>query len=409
MLILQYFQKVSSMKKVCLSLFCLLLLCGCTVARSDQTETTTEPVTVSGGELTVRSVWITYYELQAFTGKYDTGDGFYSAVSKAFAGLQKRGFTAVTVQVHPCADAFYRSEYFPVSAYCFGKEGGALKYDPLELLCKAAHENQLKIEAWFNPYRVSQQNKIEKLSNGNIAKKWYKEKNGNVVIVNKKIYFNPAAKAVQKYIVAGVREIVKNYPVDGIHFDDYFYPDTDKKIDAKQYAAYRADGGTRSLGTWRRSQVNDLIRAVYNAVKEEDKNCIFGISPAAGIANDRDSLYADVETWATQKGYCDYLCPQVYFGFLNDTLPFMKTVKDWQDMVTACDLYIGLPLYKCGKADAYAGRGKAEFQENKNMIFRQIQFIRQIPAVKGFYVFSYSYLSDDSVKVEVSGLYSAMQ
>lgn len=99
----------------------------------------------------------------------------------------------------------------------------------------------------------------------------------------------------------------------------------------------------------------------------------------------------------------------MYFGFLNDTLPFMKTVKDWRDLVTACDLYIGLPLYKCGKADAYAGRGKAEFRENKNMIFRQIQFIRQIPAVKGFYVFSYGYLSDDSVGEEVSGLYSAMQ
>mgnify|MGYP000078544093 FL=1 len=122
---------------------------------------------------------------------------------------------------------------------------------------------------------MSQQDKINKLSDDNIAKKWYKEKNGNVVIVNKKIYFNPASKAVQKRIVAGVREIVKNYPVDGIHFDDYFYPDTDKKIDAKQYAVYRADGGNLSLGDWRRSRVNDLIRAVYKAVKEENQSCTF--------------------------------------------------------------------------------------------------------------------------------------
>ena len=397
------------MKKVFLSLFCLLLLCGCTVNSQKLQNQTSEPTTIAAGDLAVRSVWITYYELQSFTGKNDTANDFYAAVSTAFRQLQKRGFTTVTVQVHPCADAFYKSKYFPVSAYCFGKEGGELKYDPLELLCKAAHENQLKIEAWFNPYRVSQQDKIDKLDDGNIAKKWYKTKTGNVVIVNKKIYFNPAAKAVQKRIVAGVTEIVKNYPVDGIHFDDYFYPDTDKKIDAKAYAAYCADGGELSLGDWRRSQVSDLIRAVYQAIKKENKSCTFGISPAAGIENDRDALYADVETWATNKGYCDYLCPQVYFGFLNDTLPFMKTVKDWRDLVTACNLYIGLPLYKCGKADAYAGRGKAEFQENKNMIFRQIQFIRQIPAVKGFYVFSYGYLSDESVGEEVSGLYSAMQ
>ena len=88
---------------------------------------------------------------------------------------------------------------------------------------------------------------------------------------------------MQKRIVAGVREIVKNYPVDGIHFDDYFYPDTDKKIDAKQYAVYCADGGNLSLGDWRRSRVNDLIRAVYKAVKEENQCCTFGISPAAAL------------------------------------------------------------------------------------------------------------------------------
>ena len=81
-------------------------------------------------------------------------------------------------------------------------------------------------------------------------KKWYKEKNGNVVIVNKKNLLQPGVQSGVKRIVAGVREIVKNYPVDGIHFDDYFYPDTDKKIDAKQYAVYCADGGNLSLGDW---------------------------------------------------------------------------------------------------------------------------------------------------------------
>lgn len=115
------------MKKVFLSLFCLVLLCGCTVNKPAQIETTTAPDTAAAGELTVRCVWITYYELQAFTGKYDTGGDFYSAVSKAFAQLQRRGFTAVTVQVHPCADAFYQSKYFPASVYCFGKAGGELK------------------------------------------------------------------------------------------------------------------------------------------------------------------------------------------------------------------------------------------------------------------------------------------
>lgn len=391
-------------------MLCLLLLCSCTP--SPQQEVEKELPSAKASEkvhLAVRSVWMAYYELQGFTAKYTTGDDFYNAVYAAFSKLQKQGFTTVTVQVHPCADAFYRSKLFPVSAYCFGKEGSELKYDPLEWLCKAAHRCSLNIEAWFNPYRVSQQGKIERLSDQNIAKKWFKAKNGNVVIVDKKIYFNPSSKAVQKRVVQGVEEVVKNYPVDGIHFDDYFYPGTDKKIDAKAYEAYAQAGGRLPLANWRRKQVSDFIRQVYQAIKKINPNCTFGISPAANIANNRDCLYADVETWATEKGYCDYLCPQVYFGFLNDTLPFIKTVKDWRDMVTACKLYVGLPLYKCGKPDAYAGRGKREFQENKTMLFRQIQFIRQIPAVQGFYVFSYSYLLDKQVAEEVSGLYSAMQ
>lgn len=341
------------MKKVFLSLFCLVLLCGCTVNKPAQIETTTAPDTAAAGELTVRSVWITYYELQAFTGKYDTGGDFYSAVSKAFAQLQRRGFTAVTVQVHPCADAFYQSKYFPVSAYCFGKAGGELKYDPLELLCKAAHENQLKIEAWFNPYRVSQQNKIDKLSDDNIAKKWYKEKNGNVVIVNQKIYFNPASKAVQKRIVAGVREIVKNYPVDGIHFDDYFYPTTAPDFDADSYAA---SGSTISLADWRRQNVNDLMRACYAAAHAF--NVRFGVSPQGTLSGCRDGQYSDAALWLAKPGYCDYLIPQLYWGLNyrkngSDALSLGRLAAEWLSLprTESVQLAFGLGAYRIGDGD----------------------------------------------------------
>ena len=341
------------MKKVFLSLFCLVVLCGCTVNKPAQTETTTAPDTAAAGELTVRSVWITYYELQAFTGKYDTGGDFYSAVSKAFAQLQRRGFTAVTVQVHPCADAFYRSKYFPVSVYCFGKAGGELKYDPLELLCKAAHENQLKIEAWFNPYRVSQQDKIDKLSDDNIAKKWYKEKNGNVVIVNQKIYFNPSSKAVQKRIVAGVREIVKNYPVDGIHFDDYFYPTTAPDFDADSYAA---SGSTISLADWRRQNVNDLMRACYAAAHAF--NVRFGVSPQGTLSGCRDGQYSDAALWLAKPGYCDYLIPQLYWGLNyrkngSDALSLGRLAAEWLSLprTESVQLAFGLGAYRIGDGD----------------------------------------------------------
>jgi len=365
----------------------------------------------SPGSGEMRGVWVSYLD---WNGWAKDEAGYKKAMDQTLDLCVQKGLNAVFLQVRPDGDAMYPSQYFPWSKFASGKQGKNPGYDPLAYAVQAAHQRGLQLHAWINPYRITGYlNRYSDLCASNPAIAWAKDGDSSndrwVLCQNGEYYYNPAIPQVRQLIIDGVKEIVTNYEVDGIHFDDYFYPDTDKKIDAKQYAVYCADGGNLSLGDWRRSRVNDLIRAVYKAVKEENQSCTFGISPAAGIANDRESLYADVETWATQKGYCDYLCPQVYFGFLNDTLPFMKTVKDWRDLVTACDLYIGLPLYKCGKADAYAGRGKSEFRENKNMIFRQIQFIRQIPAVKGFYVFSYGYLSDDSVGEEVSGLYSAMQ
>lgn len=392
------------MKKILICILSVLLLCSCS-AETQKKSSNSQPADA----LYVKAVWITYYELQSFTEKCNTADEFKEEITEAFDELHDKGFNTVTVQVRPCADAFYNSSYFPVSQYCFGKEGSELKYDPLSIMCEAADNTKMRIEAWVNPYRVSQQNDIKKLSENNIAKKWYEEKNGNVYIADKAIYFNPASKDVKELIVNGVSEIVKNYNVDAIHFDDYFYPTTDKDIDKNEYEEYKDNGGELGLSAWRRENVSEMIKSVYSAVKKANKNVLFGISPAAGMKNDYETLYADVYKWTTEEGYCDYICPQVYFGFLNDSLPFMKTVKDWRDQVTSCSLYIGLPLYKCGKADEYAGRGENEFKENSDMIGRQINFITQIDAVSGYYIFSYSYLKDEKLQNEVSNIYSAMQ
>lgn len=396
------------MKKVFICITALLLLCGCSNGHAEQTQPKKEENAAVTAQ-TVKSVWITYYELQQFTDSCDTAQAFSKKIGDAFSFLRKKGFNTVTVQVRPCADAFYKSAYFPVSRYCFGQEGGELKYDPLQLMCAAADSAKLRIEAWINPYRVSQQGKISALSDGNIAKKWSEEKSTNVYVTKKNIYFNPASQEVTELIVNGVREIVRNYDVDAIHFDDYFYPTTSKKIDKTEFAAYQKAGGDLSLADWRRQNVSEMIQSVYAAVKAEKKEVLFGISPAAGMKNDYESLYADVYKWTAEKGYCDYICPQIYFGFNNDTLPFMKTVKDWRDTVSACGLYVGLPLYKCGKKDTYAGRGENEFTEQHNIIARQVKYIDQIDEVSGYYVFSYSCLLDEALKEEVENLYSAMQ
>lgn len=397
------------MKKVFLLILSLVLvLSGCSY--SSIGNDSAHPKTQRGDY--VKSVWITYYELQKFI-KDDESD-FKNEIEKRFSQLKDMGFNTVTVQVRPCADAFYKSAYFPSSKYCFGKQGVDMPYDPLKIMCFVAEKKGLSLEAWINPYRVSQDNDINKLCDTNFAKKWYKNKSKkrNVYVSKKAVYFNPASSDVNKLIVNGVKEIVKNYSVSAIHFDDYFYPDTDKSIDNAEYQKYLKNGGKSSLSDWRRENVSSMIKSVYSAVKSVNKKVKFGISPASNIDNDYSSLYADVEKWSQDSGYIDYICPQIYFGFKNVKQPFMQTTKKWTN-TAKCDLYIGLPLYKCSKSDEYAAKNDEsiinEFKNNNDIIARQIRYIKNFDEIGGFYLFSYSSLFDENCQKEVENLLKEMK
>lgn len=401
------------MKKIIASFLMLTFLCGCTASSNPQPVQNTEIQKESSVSIEyVKSVWITYYELEKLTA--DNENEFKINIESAFKKVKDMGFNTVTVQVRPCADAFYDSDYFPVSKYCFARQESELIYDPLKIMCETAEKLSLSIEAWINPYRVSQDGKIDSLSNNNIAKKWYEDKStSNLVYVTENgIYFNPSAEEVIDLIVNGVKEIVKNYNVSAIHFDDYFYPTTKKDIDSVQYSEYKKNGGKLSLGDFRRSRISSMVKSVYKAIKSINKNVKFGISPASNINNDYEKLYADVTEWMTEKGYVDYICPQIYFGFKNVYQPFMFTVKKWAEL-SSCDLYIGLPLYKSGKADKYAAKEDKtainEFKSNSNIISRQIKYITQIDKIKGFYIFSYEYLFDEGANKEVENMLKVMQ
>ena len=358
---------------------------------------------------TVKAVWMAYYELSEFT-KGNDEQSFKKDVSAAFEKLHKFGFNTVTVQVRPCADAFYFSSYFPSSRYFNGTQGEEMNYDPLQIMCELSDKYKLKIEAWINPYRVSQDNDYSKLCENNIALKWHNgEKTKEYVKeYGDKLYFNPAYKEVNELIVNGVKEIAENYSVDGIHFDDYFYPTSDADFDSIAYDEYKKKGGDLSLGDWRRDNVSSLIKSVYKAIKKVNPDIRFGISPASDIENDYNSLYADIEKWVSEDGYVDYVCPQIYFGFRNVKQPFMFTTKKWVALMrdSKVDLYVGLPLYKCSKVDEYAASEdesiKNEFVDNHDIISRQIIYLSKLDKIKGYYIFSYSYLDDDEIKDEVS-------
>lgn len=381
------------------------MFCGCTPAQNNDTPA---PVNVDY----VKSVWMAYFELEQFTSSSENAQEFEEAITQAFEKIADAGLNTVTVQVRPCADAFYNSQYFPVSEYCFGEQGSELRFDPLSIMADAAHSAGLRIEAWINPYRVSQSADSEKLCDSNIAKQWLQsdDKKSNVYVADK-IYFNPACAEVTELIVNGVREIVENYSVDGIHFDDYFYPTDDEKIDSAEYSQYLEGGGELSLGDWRRENVSEMVRSVYSAVKEINPQVQFGISPQSKVSANYNTLYADVEKWASEEGYVDYICPQIYFGFYNEVQPFTRTAKEWNDRTTAARLYVGLPLYKAGSKDEFASADQEyainEFVENNNIISRQIIYLENLSNVQGYYIYSYSYLVDEkneAVKNEVDNI-----
>lgn len=353
-----------------------------------------------------KAIWIAYYELSEMTNGKDKYE-FEKIIKEELSKTASKGFNTVTVQVRPCADAFYKSECFPTSRYFNGEQGSEMDYDPLEIICSYAQQFNLKTEAWINPYRVSQDDDYSKLSPNNFAVKNKKMTKA----VDGKMYFNPAYDEVTNLIVSGVKELVENYNISAIHFDDYFYPTQNKSFDKKEYKKY---GGDLSLSDWRRKNVTDMVKRAHDAVKNINKDVEFGISPASNIENDRNNLYADVELWV-KNGYVDYICPQVYFGFKNVYQPFMFTVKKWVKLCenTDVDLYIGLPLYKANTKDEYAAENDSsiinEFKNNNDIIARQITYISKIGKIKGYYIFSYSQLSSENAEDEVSNMYEVMQ
>jgi uncharacterized lipoprotein YddW (UPF0748 family) len=398
-------------KLIILILPLFIAISGCSI-NNEKNDSSDNIISSTNDNLYVKSVWITYYELQELIA--DTEKEFKNNIKNAFENLIDMGFNTVTIQVRPCADAFYKSDYFPSSKYCFGKQGSDMPYDPLQIMCDVAQSVKINIEAWINPYRVSQDNKIDELCDDNIAKLWYNNKKTKsyVYIDESAIYFNPGVDEVNDLIINGVKEIVQNYNITAIHFDDYFYPTTQKSIDKTQYSEYKEQGGKLSLSNWRRENISNMIKSVYKAIKNVNSDVLFGISPASDIDNDYSKLYADVETWVSNDGYVDYICPQIYFGFKNVYQPFMFTTKKWVSM-SKCDLYVGLPLYKCGKVDEYAAENETqrinEFVDNNDIISRQINYLSKIDEVKGFYIFSYSYLFKDDCKEEVENMLSVMQ
>lgn len=376
------------MKRIAgLILAVIILFSGCTVQNEEKTEIAETPQ--------ISAVWIFYNELNMLDENGGTEASFRDKISKIFDNCVSWGINTVFLQVRPCADSFYESSIFPWSYYLTGEQGKAVAYDPLEICVDEAHERDLSIHAWINPFRIAFGDDISKLASDHPAMNWIQNKTSDVVFVNGGIYFSPASLDAQKLVIDGVREIIKNYDVDGIHIDDYFYPSTEAKVDSAFYKKYTETGGELSLEDWRLNMISAFVSQMYNAVKSENENCIFSVSPAGNIQNNYAEQYADVKLWCSQKGYADWVIPQLYYGFENEPLAFDAALAEWSGIHTNTEIKMiyGIAAYKVNDSDD-------EWIAGKGIIDKQLQLVKDSGAAYGVAYFSYSSIDNSNNKAE---------
>ncbi|MCC7244593.1 MAG: family 10 glycosylhydrolase [Saprospiraceae bacterium] len=316
--------------------------------------------------------------------------------------LKAMNMNAVFVQVRPAGDAFYKSASIPWSKYLTGKQGvapGDSTYDPLVHMIKAAHERRMEFHAWLNPYRATSDLDTASLDARHPLRALPAERKRQWFFrYGNKYYFNPASPLVQQYLTNVVKDLVIRYDVDGIHFDDYFYPYKETGQNLDDYNEFAADPRNfTNVEDWRRDNINRLIQGVSTTIKKTKPYVKFGIGPFGVWRNrDRDpingsdtragitcydDLYADVLLWM-RNGWIDYVAPQLYWSIGFAPADYQKLVEWWGKNTYGRQLYIGHAAYKINNAANDPNWNKPD------EISRQIAMNRSNAAVNGSIFFS---------------------
>ena len=298
-------------------------------------------------------VWVPYFSLN--TAEH-TQQAFEENFQQIAQTAQEKGANALFVHVRPFADALYPSQYYPWSHILTGTQGQDPGFDPLEFMIETAHSLGMEFHAWLNPFRVKTAETPAALAENNPYVQLGEEYPQYFMEYGGGVYLNPAYPAVRTLIADGAAEIAENYDVDGIHFDDYFYPAEDPALDSAAYEAYaQSVEEPLPLLEWRAANINAMVAQVYESIKAVKPGVVFGISPQGNMQND-EAMGADVATWAAVPGYVDYLAPQLYYSFENEALPYQQALEEWAALPRhqGLELYAGLALYKAG-TDADGG------------------------------------------------------
>lgn len=360
------------------------------------------PSSYTEQESEFRGVWVaTVFSLNM---PLHTSESQYkTAFNALITQVKARKMNAIVFQVRPQNDAFYDSDYAPFSRWLTGTEGVDPGWDVMGWMIETAHANGIEFHAWLNPYRVQNSSSDKQTMINSLHAENFAKKNPNLVIagnLSNNLYpyiLNPGEPAVKTYIRNVVKELIALYDVDGVHFDDYFYPYSGLNSDSATYDAYKLTNQT--LADWRRENVNDVIRGVKEDVDLHNttygKDVRFGVSPfgiwrsggegsntSTSASQSYSSQFADSRKWV-KEGWVHYIAPQVYWRFNHSLAPYADVVDWWAETVrgTDVDLLIGHAIYNA-HLDGWPN----------DEITTQIKYNQKHPEVKGSIMYSYSYL-----------------
>lgn len=338
----------------------------------------------------MRSVWVaTAWGLDWPMGNYDmqAQKDLYIRYLDRFKAMN---INTVIFQIKPMGDAFYESPYEPWSVSITGERGKNPGYDILNFLIEEAHNRDIEFHAWMNPYRIatrSGSSAAYPTLHSSIQPEW--------VISHEKIQiYNPALPEVRQRLANIVKDLISKYDVDGIHFDDYFYPDSSSAgtmvSDAADYQKYGAGYGT--IQEFRRANVDLAIKGVYDMILATKPEVVFTISPAASPDYNLNTLYADLVKWC-REGWIDVLMPQLYQEIGNASNDFQGRLSYWSQYSYSAATMVGHALYKFGD-----GTSASAFQSTSELE-RQFDLTRRNTKVKGNAMYSARYILSNPIGI----------
>lgn len=287
----------------------------------------------------VRGDWLTTVGGYDWPDKNDPAETQISKLRTMIRRIKESGCNLVFFQVVSNMDAMYPSELLPWSHVITGTQGQDPLYDPLMEAVSACREEGMEIHAWINPLRAGNVS-LERCPEHVVLKhpEWIQQYGSGY-------YLDPALPEVQEHLYNLITELMTNYDLDGIHIDDYFYPDG-IQTDEKQWAEKDFPAGT-DKDEWRFKNIDLCVKAMYDATHAAKPTATFGISPAGRLENTL-KLYADPRRWVKQ-GIVDYLVPQIYWPHGHKTADFKQVLDSWKDIVDNVPMYTGLAAYRLGE------------------------------------------------------------